>query len=434
MIVNANDFENGENFEGSEEKSIDMSNMFMEPGEFGDMYGGFGDMYGGFGDMYDYDGMYGDYGSQVSVEKLLSREDVDRFIEGTDGQTLQPAVLGFFDEEKNQIDIQKFESTAKVFGERMRFGYSSDIATREQFKSKTGCAVYIYLPKRLIDINLEKRRIRYPSKTIDEESFFHFLNQKASPLVGQLSMFSIESYFTSSTPALTIFSNLGEDEPGNFDKVAGKLRKLAANYKEKIVFNIADVKQFNFIIENWKIPVYQTTENHADFVAVLINTPKLYYTMDTNELPTTQHIEQFVKDFLENKLTGIVKQLPDDKSNLDQNDNFSDMGPVVMVTQENFNEVVYDSNKNVLIEFFAPWCTHCKQLKPTYISVAESLKNRDSITVAAMDASQSDVPEPFIVEGFPTIYFVPAKDKTPISYDGPRTENSLIEFINQHAQ
>lgn len=48
---------------------------------------------------------------------------------------------------------------------------------------------------------------------------------------------------------------------------------------------------------------------------------------------------------------------------------------VVTLTSENFRSVVEDSTKNVLVEFYAPWCGHCKQLKPEYKKVAEYFKD-----------------------------------------------------------
>ena len=44
-------------------------------------------------------------------------------------------------------------------------------------------------------------------------------------------------------------------------------------------------------------------------------------------------------------------------------------GPVKVVTAKTFDEIVF-SGKDVLIEFYAPWCGHCKSLAPTYEKVS----------------------------------------------------------------
>ena len=44
-----------------------------------------------------------------------------------------------------------------------------------------------------------------------------------------------------------------------------------------------------------------------------------------------------------------------------------------------------DSTKDVLVEYFAPWCGHCKSLAPIYEELATKLKNNSNIVIAAMD-------------------------------------------------
>lgn len=43
---------------------------------------------------------------------------------------------------------------------------------------------------------------------------------------------------------------------------------------------------------------------------------------------------------------------------------------VTVLTDDNFDSIVKDSTKNVLVEFYAPWCGHCKSLAPIYEKLA----------------------------------------------------------------
>jgi protein disulfide-isomerase A6 len=87
----------------------------------------------------------------------------------------------------------------------------------------------------------------------------------------------------------------------------------------------------------------------------------------------------------------------------------------------------------VLVEFFAPWCGHCKTLAPEYEILATSLKGQP-VKIASVDADKHrDLGGRFDVKGFPTIKFFPAGATKPEDYSGGRTAPDMIDFINGKA-
>jgi protein disulfide-isomerase-like protein len=63
---------------------------------------------------------------------------------------------------------------------------------------------------------------------------------------------------------------------------------------------------------------------------------------------------------------------------------------VVDLTSSNFDKVVLDSSKNVLVEFYAPWCGHCKQLTPKYNELAKIFAGEKDVIVAKIDAAEEE--------------------------------------------
>ena len=47
---------------------------------------------------------------------------------------------------------------------------------------------------------------------------------------------------------------------------------------------------------------------------------------------------------------------------------------IQVVVAKNFEEIVNNPDKDVLIEFYAPWCGHCKNLEPKYKELAEKVR------------------------------------------------------------
>ncbi|XJO77108.1 hypothetical protein BDV3_001738 [Batrachochytrium dendrobatidis] len=105
---------------------------------------------------------------------------------------------------------------------------------------------------------------------------------------------------------------------------------------------------------------------------------------------------------------------------------------VKVLTSSNFKEQVLDSGKNVLVEFYAPWCGHCKSLAPIYEKLAQTFTLESNCIIANLDATKAqDVADTYNVKGYPTIQFFPAGSETPELYDGSRDEDSFVKYLNQ---
>lgn len=105
---------------------------------------------------------------------------------------------------------------------------------------------------------------------------------------------------------------------------------------------------------------------------------------------------------------------------------------VTVLTSVNFDKVVLDTEKDVLVEFYAPWCGHCKNLAPVYEKVATAFEGESECIVAKIDAdSEKNIGQKYGVTGFPTIKFFPKDNKEGEAYEGGRSEEDFIKYLNE---
>jgi protein disulfide-isomerase A6 len=99
---------------------------------------------------------------------------------------------------------------------------------------------------------------------------------------------------------------------------------------------------------------------------------------------------------------------------------------VAILTDENFEKKVLDSKRVWLVEFYAPWCGHCKQMTPAWKKAATALKGIAKL--GAVDATEAKgLGEKYKVEGFPTIKVFGADKKQPTEFEGGRAVKDIID-------
>jgi protein disulfide-isomerase A1 len=100
----------------------------------------------------------------------------------------------------------------------------------------------------------------------------------------------------------------------------------------------------------------------------------------------------------------------------------------MVLTDDNFDEAI-KANPKMLVEFYAPWCGHCKKLEPEYSGAAEVLAASDPpVPLGKVDATENKkVAERFSIQGFPTLFWFSNGEK--LEYGGGRTKDTIVSWV-----
>lgn len=109
--------------------------------------------------------------------------------------------------------------------------------------------------------------------------------------------------------------------------------------------------------------------------------------------------------------------------------------PVLQVNAKNYDSLIAQSNHTSILEFYAPWCGHCQNLKPAYEKAAKSLAGLAKVAAVNCDEDANKAfCGQFGVQGFPTLKIVKPGKKAgkPVieDYQGPREAKAIIEAVS----
>lgn len=256
------------------------------------------------------------------------------------------------------------------------------------------------------------------SDSMDAEAIEKFATTASIPLVGEVGPETYAGYMATGIPLAYIFAETEEERT----KLAEALKPVAEKHRAAVSFATIDAKAFgahaanlNLQVDKWPAFAIQDTVNNKKFP------------FDQESKITADLIGKFVQDFVDGKVEPSIKSEPIPEKQ---------EGPVQIVVAKNYDSIVLDDSKDVLIEFYAPWCGHCKALAPKYDILAGLYTEQghsDKVTIAKVDATLNDVPDE--IEGFPTIKLYKAGDKSnPVTYSGTRSIEDLIKFVEENGK
>ncbi|XP_048497202.1 protein disulfide isomerase-like 1-3 isoform X2 [Beta vulgaris subsp. vulgaris] len=311
---------------------------------------------------------------------------------GSDSEVLDAAA-------KQEDDVNFYQTT------------SSDVAKVFQIDTDAKRPAVVLLKK-------EIEKLSKFDGDFSKSAIVDFVSSNKHPLVITFTMESASFVFEGPIQnQLFLFSPAQQSE-----KLIPTLVEAAKAFKGKIIFSYVQMENkdygkpmIDFFGVDGDAPRVLAYTGHAD-------RRKFFMEGDI----TSDNIKSFAEDFLADKLKPFYKSdlIPE-----------TNEGDVKIVVGKNFEEIVLDESKDVLLEIYAPWCSHCQALEPSYNRLAKHLRGVESLVVAKMDGTKNEHPKA-LVQGFPTILFYPAGNESsdPIIFDSDSvTGVALYKFIKKHA-
>jgi len=98
-------------------------------------------------------------------------------------------------------------------------------------------------------------------------------------------------------------------------------------------------------------------------------------------------------------------------------------------TKDTLSDFLKNAPDGALVEYYAPWCGHCKSLEPEYKKAAEALKDNEKVALIKVDATvESELAQKEGVQGYPTIKWCVGEGKCS-DYDGPRQADGIVDWV-----
>jgi len=341
-----------------------------------------------------------------AVKVLASEDELTAFIPTNEKDT--PVVVAFAATGSDtETFYQKFASAKR---NDFTFGLVTDAALTSK-RNEQANTIVVFKP-------FDEKRAVY-SGALENEEVAKFIKGNSLRMVDEIGPENYRAYVDRGVPIVWLF--VDPADTAKTEAAIDTLKQVAPEFKEHLSFVWLSGVQYKQMAQKMSLtgdvlPAIATENDGGD-----------HFPFSEKEELTAAGIKTWLTKFRAGELEPTIRSEPVPAEP-------NDVDGVRILVGDNFKEVAMDTAKDVLIEFYAPWCGHCKKLAPTYGEVATAFKSVDTVVIAKMDATANDAPGEFKVTGFPTLKLVTAEDNQIIDFNGARTKEGFIEFLKKQAK
>merc|ERR1712180_168152 len=312
------------------------------------------------------------------------------------------SVIGFFADQTSEAAKAFLDAASNMDGFTFAISSSPDVA--KEYKVEGDAVV-------LLKTFDDGRAVL--SEGITEEAVSKFVSSESLPLGVEFNQETAQKIFSGEIKS-HLLAFLSKKAESHADDVT-MLKSIATENKGKMLFVTinTDEEDHKRILEFFGI----TESELPTYRAIKLGEDMAKYKPEDDKF---ENAEQFVIDFMDGKLKQhlMSQDVPEDW----------DKEGVKVLVGKNFQEVAMNVEKDVLVEFYAPWCGHCKQLAPIWDELGEKYKDHETIVIAKMDSTANELEE-VKVQGFPTIKLFKKGTNEIVDYNGDRTVEGFSKFL-----
>jgi len=293
-------------------------------------------------------------------------------------------------------------------------------ANRDRYKVSVP-SIVMFMPH-------DERFAIYDGDITDMHALDKWISARRTPMIMHLTPHTAEKILDSGPekiPVIFLISN--SEQPA----IEHELREAAKQLRGRALVCFAGLGSQ---IER-RLAELAGVEEHSPAVVTLIETHGgggPFHTARKYRLPTegltSSAVVKFIADYEGGTLKPWLRSEPEPTPEEVRVD-----GPVGVLVGTTFTATSQDSTKDVLVDFYAPWCGHCRKFEPQYKELARRLKHVKSLRIMKLDATRNEV-EGMMIQGFPTIVLFPAgqSPKKQIMYHGNRQPDDMIQWLHSY--
>lgn len=357
---------------------------------------------------------------EAGSQKLDGLADLSACMAGFDN-----VIIGFFHNSKSQLE-NTFNQLAESLKAEYKFAHTYSARVMSTFGYRD--EIVLFRSDKL-KTTLEQSQVKFEGKA----TLYNLRNWIASiyqGLAGYRTRANIEQFKAPLVVAYLHVDFERQSSTSNYYRnrmimTARRFQKAVNGVRERVTFAVSDLGEFKRDLEEFGIK-----EIPADKNAILVtvrDSAQRKYLLNETIVFSSEAVEQFVNDVFDRKVDPFIKSehIPQIKTD--------EKSYVLTAVGKTFEGLVMDDKADVLVQLFAPWSSDCRNALALLNKVAKKLKDEDGLRVVKIDVTANEVPSPYALRGYPSVYLAKRYRKgEPLFYEGKQTVKDYISFLAEN--